>query len=465
MNWSCILCGKTFTGEVCYQQHIQSEKHKKKVKLEELKGADCKPDALNLLSVGELFTCNTCHISFKTLSNYQKHVESLEHGKNLMKKDADENSSERCSSPSEGSDEIDSSLIEMQEDDAKPINLQECVNQKLYYRSCEICKMIFSGPEPYQQHLASIGHRKKLAQNPSKNLIERDAEKEKNAIASTGRDGNGSSFMEMQDDDDRLINLQECVNRKIYYKSCDLCNKMFSGPEPYHQHLASNGHKKKLAQNSSKVGLSNPGSNTSENPGITVFAPLGINELYCKVCDKTFSGPVPYDQHMKSEVHKKQVERKHFFGSSCTSNSLNENVSKENAVDSTTDKEENASNIQQNNGTRAECSDSKNDSKMENNLRDSSENLSDLILPSIENLDVITADRLNVKFFDVNSEINFDKCMKGTTLCESNSNEKEMAMETEVIQKCSLCNIFLKNIDDLKKHYESKEHFLKKWSK
>lgn len=69
--------------------------------------------------------------------------------------------------------------------------------------------------------------------------------------------------------------------------TCKVCVKVFTGPEPYKQHLVSERHKKRLEMGSAGAGSS----------------------LACTACAMVFSGPAPYRDHMASGGHAKVVQK------------------------------------------------------------------------------------------------------------------------------------------------------------
>lgn len=75
---------------------------------------------------------------------------------------------------------------------------------------------------------------------------------------------------------------------------CKICDKRFSGPEPYQQHVQSQKHKNKA------VVVQDP----SQSPA------SGDDMLHCEVCDISISGPIPYAQHMEGSRHKSQLNKK-----------------------------------------------------------------------------------------------------------------------------------------------------------
>nr|XP_015920823.2 zinc finger protein 346 [Parasteatoda tepidariorum] len=76
---------------------------------------------------------------------------------------------------------------------------------------------------------------------------------------------------------------------------CKVCNMEFNGPEPYKQHMASARHHR----NTSAV---------SKNAELGAKPKVGeqLNNVFkCNTCDKTFNGPLPYNEHLRSKAHKR----------------------------------------------------------------------------------------------------------------------------------------------------------------
>ncbi|KAG8172343.1 hypothetical protein JTE90_017157 [Oedothorax gibbosus] len=69
---------------------------------------------------------------------------------------------------------------------------------------------------------------------------------------------------------------------------CDLCEKCFTGPIPYAQHMGGQGHQKKVDQAVQTV-------------------ELGVGYFRCGICTKCFTGPIPYEQHMAGQGHHAKV--------------------------------------------------------------------------------------------------------------------------------------------------------------
>ncbi|XP_035208819.1 zinc finger protein 346-like isoform X2 [Stegodyphus dumicola] len=163
---------------------------------------------------------------------------------------------------------------------------------------CSVCKTSYSESRYLLEHFESLEHADSIRKN-SKEADDKNVVLNEQYLSETD---NG-----IPDRDDRIIAddqkpifpqtipSQLCkTSSTAYYSFCDICQKHFSGLEPYQQHIVSVAHmKKSLLQ---KCSL---GSNTSSKGN--------TNVLTCEICNKNFSGPVPYQQHLNSEVHKKKL--------------------------------------------------------------------------------------------------------------------------------------------------------------
>lgn len=77
------------------------------------------------------------------------------------------------------------------------------------------------------------------------------------------------------------------MNAGLFY--CETCDKTFSGHVPYEQHIASQKHKNKLLSKQIRTALSND------------------DQLKCEPCQMVFTGPAPYREHMASAGHAKRA--------------------------------------------------------------------------------------------------------------------------------------------------------------
>ncbi|KFM71355.1 Zinc finger RNA-binding protein, partial [Stegodyphus mimosarum] len=261
------------------------------------------------------FHCPLCNISYSDLKYLLEHCQTLEHANKIQEK-ANENKINNLSEQNLKGNDNGTSLLNDQliEDNRKSPLLQNVPSQKynasgnVFFSSCDICQKQFSGPEPYQQHIVSTSHLKKVAM--------------RNLTA-----GSNSS--------------NSIINTLI----CKTCDKNFSGPVPYEQHLNSETHRKKV-QSENLLGKLKGTSATdcgsaskttfdhglSSNIIITEADTTGnvINEhtdtgsyaskeyaaktsvptnWFCDVCQKGCTGPIPYQQHMSSDVHRKNLRK------------------------------------------------------------------------------------------------------------------------------------------------------------
>ncbi|XP_054714050.1 zinc finger protein 14-like [Uloborus diversus] len=208
----------------------------------------------------DFMQCEDCGVDFVDVKSYEQHLKGKKHQKaiNRMKamskvgKMIAENGVSKSESDEENGSEI----------------------------QCDVCQKSFSGHVPYYTHLKSNIHaknlKKKKLQEQMKGLPEvlnHDDEKEESG----------------KDDDDAII-------PKPIAK-CETCQKVFYGPESFHQHMKSSVHKKKIQQ---KAIVDTFNSQDKEN---------NENAFTCADCSKSFSGPIPYMIHLKSATHEKEVNK------------------------------------------------------------------------------------------------------------------------------------------------------------
>ncbi|XP_055928230.1 uncharacterized protein LOC129959431 [Argiope bruennichi] len=333
-TWKCDVCAKSFTGLVCFKQHEASEKHKKKMQM--ISGVTFEasnpviPDSAN-------FNCSVCTIFISGWENFQKHVNSLEHAIMIQRKNndlLDQSISSTFKLKTENNQLMESTIPSI-----SPVTTLKP------YAECKPCQKQFSGPEPYQQHLASAGHFKKcgqskimlndeadskvgdaktnsnLSNDPQSSIsafercgicqlsftgplhyqmhLESDSHRKKvgNQFSGSSFDENHSKIMLNDEADSKVGDAK--INSDLYddpqssisaFERCGICQLSFTGPLHYQMHLESDSHRK-------KVGNQLPGSSFDEN----------LSVLNCSICDMTFSGPIPYQQHLISNGHKKKI--------------------------------------------------------------------------------------------------------------------------------------------------------------
>lgn len=268
----CPPCGKKFTGFENYEQHLESEKHKKNMLCIDGRQNDSSVDSGNITSsdtvYGQAIRCSVCDLSFNSIETFQNHSVTPEHALKIMLNQA-KSTATQSSNGTINHHELNAIKGKVESIPGESV-LPELNDNKPYlsYGDCKVCQKVFSGPEPYKQHLESQAHKKKVAlqQNPT------------------------------------------CVEGNL---KCEPCNKAFSGPMPYAQHMSSETHKKKLQniQYEEKY-VSQNSSNSREGENGAVGEKEGENKLwFCTVCNKQCSGLIPYQQHMEGSTHFKNKRR------------------------------------------------------------------------------------------------------------------------------------------------------------
>ncbi|GBN25921.1 hypothetical protein AVEN_83310-1 [Araneus ventricosus] len=324
-SYKCDVCAKSFTGLVCFQQHEASEKHKRKVWL--MSGATSE---MSKPVNPDQFHCPVCMVSISGLDNYQKHVISLDHALKVQKKNGDLLSQSL------------SSTFELKTERNQPmestVSLTSPIKVVAPFAECKPCQKQFSGPEPYQQHLVSAGHKKKCGSSnaimqsnetnfsvgnekinnnslndPQSPVSEDDLNK---MVPQPFFDQSVSNTFELKTERNQLmespVSLTSPMKVVAPFAECKPCQKQFSGPEPYQQHLVSAGHKKKCGSlneimQSDETDFSV--GNEKINNNLLLGSSFAENQsvFKCDICVMRFSGPVPYQQHLVSNGHKKKI--------------------------------------------------------------------------------------------------------------------------------------------------------------
>ncbi|KAG8188865.1 hypothetical protein JTE90_018271 [Oedothorax gibbosus] len=209
----------------------------------------------------EVYTCELCRKICTGFISYQMHLNGKKHQKAVYKAKLLRKMKENDLMPKSSKENPpkEQSLLDMILGKAE----YEYASQDI---ECEICQKKCSGPESYRQHCKSSAHQKKVAY---KDLI--------NEMITSGEgqqltDGEGLQF-----------------------SRCEVCHKNFSGLAPYQQHMAGTQHQKqaKHAEELSKI------------KDLIINAEDASKRFQCKECGKSFSGPVPFNDHLQSNVHAK----------------------------------------------------------------------------------------------------------------------------------------------------------------
>ncbi|GBM01165.1 hypothetical protein AVEN_27261-1 [Araneus ventricosus] len=209
----------------------------------------------------EVYTCEVCKKVCTGLLTYQLHLQGKKHQKNVKKVTLLKEMKEQ-------------KLIPEVNDEPKEETLFDRLFPQLRHVSpnleCKVCKKKCLGPEAYKQHCRSESHKKKVA---IEELLK-------------GMETEGLSPAKDQNDDSTPV------------AHCDLCNKGFSGPLPFMQHMKSTAHLKQARHLQELGKIKN-----------LIISKEEDSKFKCKECGKMFSGPVPFNAHLKSSAHGKMKKK------------------------------------------------------------------------------------------------------------------------------------------------------------
>ncbi|GFY71167.1 zinc finger protein [Trichonephila inaurata madagascariensis] len=299
----CDICNKSFTGMECFKQHEASEKHKKKLRISN----GTLQDATNTIEMkaDALYHCSVCSISLSGMINYEKHVNSLSHANMIQMKNK---------VTTEYAEETNNTRI-MQN---SVISMNNSMNVIVPYAECKFCDKEFSGPEPYQQHLASAAHIKKSGMHSSFQVQKDDnfniGDKEKlidnkllydsEHAKSAGCSFNGAPSLFARQE---ICNTTGSSQTLLNYM-CVVCDIQLTGPAPYEQHLQGKYHKKKIIERelAKSRGIDSPLPDSTLRNSLECNPGVGPR-YYCDICKKQCSGPIPFNSHILSRDHGKNV--------------------------------------------------------------------------------------------------------------------------------------------------------------
>ncbi|KFM79325.1 Zinc finger protein 564, partial [Stegodyphus mimosarum] len=207
--------------------------------------------------------CEVCDMDFTSVKSYEQHLKSKKHNKMRGKKETKKKFKK----------------LNKLKDDAKYSDDNDDQDSEF---NCDVCEKAFNEFSQYKAHMKGRGHSKNLKKLKLKEKLK-------------GVEGIIDKFVENEEDDN-----DELLEKPFAH--CNACQKSFSGPENYHQHLRTAAHEKKSKQQAllEKWKKNNPDVKSEDNED---------EEYFCEVCGKFFSGPVPYATHMESAAHKKEVKK------------------------------------------------------------------------------------------------------------------------------------------------------------
>lgn len=454
----CPPCGKKFTGLENYEQHLESEKHKKNMLCVDGRQNGLPVDSSNNTSTdsinGDAIKCHVCDLAFNSFEIFQNHSASTEHALKIIEKQA-KSSVIQVSNGTINHHEV--SAINGKLESVPEQSLLPDLNDSkpcLSYGECKVCKKNFSGPEPYKQHLESQTHKKKIA-------------------------------------------LQQNLTRIEENFRCEPCNKFCSGPVPYAQHMSSETHKKKVQNIQSMENYLSGNSSYSQAGETGMGKKEDENKLwFCNVCQIQCSGLIPYQQHVGGSVHFKNEKRVQILQSMSGNCQVDNGKNLNNFVraDSVMNCKIQTSNF--NKGEISEKFETMSQAMNGSNKKDNEVGQDNSLFTENRNeLKIVSSDELAelIKIISPDEKINFDevdslkdsanekpaiinesenenneefrKIQEDNENCYDDSLKKsEEKKEFEIYQTCKFCNVSLFDKESAIAHFESKEHFEKRWA-
>lgn len=221
------------------------------------------------------FKCKVCQVGFTGIEPYEQHINSSKHKKKVQKETMKQKYGPKylaaLQSQETGSEPVVETVDGTNDNDAEVIR-------------CDVCNKICTGLVSYKLHITGKSHQKQLRkQNCIEKLQENSSLNEK----------------EQEVQDTSVYNVMPHIKP---FAQCDTCEKKFSGPEGYQDHLSSASHKRKLEMAKLTEKLTGESEMSASTKPQDFFA-------RCQTCEKNFSGPVPYQQHLISEAHQKKLKK------------------------------------------------------------------------------------------------------------------------------------------------------------
>ncbi|GFY67550.1 zinc finger protein [Trichonephila inaurata madagascariensis] len=336
MEWQkCDICNKSFTGICNFKEHEASKKHKNKVRY--LKQNI--PENSKAYLKGYI-KCFDCDIICNGLIPYEHHLQGKLHKKTIQRKHYNERNNSPVPSPN--------SALQ------NPMEWNSETLEKYY---CDICKKQCVSRTPYEIHVLSRGHRKK-AGNAEINTKVANIEESGSSSCSKSIETNSVLNTGAISTTDEVDNINNAKSSKYYYnvirppfsnhevkcrkynnnglqlyfterthhkkkidsskdqtyethfkcyKRCVDCDKIFTGPLPYAQHLQGKAHKKKIAKKLLKnieIDSLLPATDSTLQNSMQ-YNSGDVKKYYCEICKKQCTCAIQYDTHILSIAHKK----------------------------------------------------------------------------------------------------------------------------------------------------------------
>ncbi|KAG8180398.1 hypothetical protein JTE90_025448 [Oedothorax gibbosus] len=260
-------------------------------------------DSDGSLSLNVGLNCEICEKTFNSFKSFLQHEKSSNHYKKISQKKLKKKLSKNL-------------------DDELSISIDDMTLYPKAFTECDACRKEFSGPESYYQHLKSKAHRKKVERAK---LLEQvtvegkvDMEKlaevlrpNKDTLTEVGASGYSPTVEDTGSEDDG--------QGEIHQFECTDCVKVFTGIDPWYQHLVSKTHEKTLKQKRLRVQVTGAQTKYPEHSETASLPseyldPIEVDGdvLICRLCHMSFSGPESAAAHLKSKGHAKKKELRKF---------------------------------------------------------------------------------------------------------------------------------------------------------
>ncbi|GFW42948.1 zinc finger protein [Trichonephila clavipes] len=187
------------------------------------------------------------------------------------------------------------------------ISMNNSMNVIVPHAECKYCKKQFLGPKPYQQHLTSAAHKKKVGMHSWLFRIQKDkhfiikAKKKLSYRMLCDSEDVKSAEAPSLSSTQGICNTTESSETHLKYM-CVFCNISVNGPVTYEQHLHGKYHKKKIKEIKSIGEIDSPLPNSTSQNSIEC---IPQTRYYCYACKKQCSGWMPFQEHIASKRHYK----------------------------------------------------------------------------------------------------------------------------------------------------------------
>ncbi|KAG8194687.1 hypothetical protein JTE90_028002 [Oedothorax gibbosus] len=143
----------------------------------------------------------------------------------------------------------------------------------LEYYSCKPCDKIFNGRRPYEDHIVSANHQKKINPQQTANTV---------------------------------VDIPKTMPLGGY--SCKACDKIFNGKKPYEDHIISEKHQKKINPQLMAHTVVDSSIRLPQQCSDPFIVPCG-SIYHCNICDSPLNGFDQIGAHIVGKKHLKMKQK------------------------------------------------------------------------------------------------------------------------------------------------------------